>query len=95
MDKIKAVSESTIETVADLRRIIGISNTISLIEKCGGSFIYVPQMNTVLKNERDKAIYSDFNKGISYKQIALKYGISELTVRDIVKRERRNKNGRK
>lgn len=95
MDKIKAVSESTIETVIDLRHIIGVTNTIALIEKCGGASIYIPQMKTVLKDERDKAIYAAFNEGMSFKQIALKFEISELTARDIVQKERRNKNGRK
>lgn len=91
MDEIKAISESDNEVVADLRRIVGVENTAKLIKQCGGAFLYIPQMKTVLKTERDKAIYADFNGGSSFKQIALKYGISELTARDIVQRERKPK----
>ena len=91
MDEMKAISESDNEVVADLRQIVGVENTAKIIKQCGGAFLYIPQMKTVLKTERDKAIYADFNTGSSFKQIALKYGISELTARDIVQKERKSK----
>lgn len=91
MDEMKAISESDNEVVADLRQIVGVENTAKIIKQCGGAFLYIPQMKTVLKTERDKAVYIDFSNGLSYKQIALKYSISELTARDIVQRERKSK----
>lgn len=95
MDITKAVSESTNEVVVSLRSTIGISNTIALIKKCGGAFLYVPQMKTVLKSERDKAVFNAFNEGMNFRQIALKFEISELTARDIVQSERRKERERK
>ena len=78
MDEMKAISESDNEVVADLRQIVGV-------------FLYIPKMRTVLKAEIDKAIYADFGAGLSFKQIALKYGISEITARDLVQEERKSK----
>jgi|GEM_PF-6458001 len=91
MDEMKAISDSDNEVVADLRRIVGVQNTAEIIKQCSGAFLYIPQMKTVLKTERDKAVYTNFSDGLSFKQIALKYSILELTARDIVQRERRLK----
>lgn len=92
MDEMKAISESDNEVVADLRQIVGVENTAKIIKQCGGAFLYIPQMRTVLKTERDKAIYADFNAGSSFKQIALKYGISELTAVILFRKKGNQKN---
>lgn len=57
--------------------------------------MYIPQMNTVVKNIRDNAICSDFESGLSFREIAKNYALSEMTVRDIVNKERRAKRERK
>lgn len=85
--KEKAVSESDNENIAELRRIIGTKSTITLIEKLGGQQLYIPQMSTVLRDERNKCIYAEFNKGKSFKEISQKYSVSEMCIRDVVKKE--------
>lgn len=85
--KEKAVSESDNELITELNQVIGTESTITLIEKLGGQQLYIPQMNTVLRDERNKCIYAEFNKGVSFKEISKKYSVSEMCVRDIIKRK--------
>lgn len=94
MDELKAIAESELELIEDLRNIIGVENTAALIKCFGGTQMYIPQMNTVVKNIRDKAIYSDFESGLSFREIAINYSLSEMTVRDLVGKERRSKRER-
>lgn len=94
MDELKAIEESTIDVIVDLRLSIGSENTAKLIKMCGGTQVYIPQMDTVLKSERDRLIFEDFNNGSSMKEIATKYSISEMTVRDLIRKERKLRNER-
>lgn len=94
MDELKAVEKSELELIKELRNIVGVENTVALIKYYGGALIYIPKMNTVGKSFRDKAIYSDFESGFSFREIAKNYSLSEMTVRDIVRKERRFKHER-
>ena len=63
---------------------IGIKNFIQLIKMLGGTSWYIPKLDTVLSEARKRKIkreYNNYNK----KELALKYGVSERTVFDIVK----------
>lgn len=95
MDEMKVISDSDNEVIADLRRIIGVQNTAKIVKQCGGAFLYIPLMKSLVKGERDKAIYQDYLSGSSYKEIALKHSLATATVRDIINKERNLKNGRK
>ena len=94
MDEMKAISESDNEVIADLRRIVGVKNTAEIVKQCGGAFLYIPLMKSLVKEERDKAIYSDYLSGASYKEIALKHSLATATVRDIINNERKLEHGR-
>ncbi len=88
MNEIEAVAESEIDTVADLRQIIGVESAAKLIRVCGGSYVYVPKMETITKSRRDKAIYNEFISGISIKNLTRKYSLSENAIRKIIKAEK-------
>lgn len=91
MDEMKAISDSNNEVIADLREIVGVQNTIKIIKQCGGAFLYIPLMKSLVKEERDKDIYLDHLSGISCKEIALKHSLATATVRDIINKERKSK----
>lgn len=50
---------------------------------------YIPQMNTVIRKEREQSIYKDFDSGASYKEIAKKYSVSEMSVRALIKKRKK------
>lgn len=49
----------------------------------GGQSLYVPQGAGVKRRKRDLAIFAEFN-GRNYGELAMKYGVSEMRVRQIV-----------
>ena len=81
-----AVIESDDETIVALRQTIGVNSTLAIIEKLGGRQIYLPQENTIIREERESCIYNDFNNGLSFREIAVRYSVSEAQARYIVKK---------
>ena len=67
----------------DLVDLIGIENFIKLIKVYGGSSLYIPNENSILKPIRNRLIKEYFN-GHNYKQLAKEFKISEMQVRNIV-----------
>lgn len=70
------------ESLADIIDTIGIENVKQLIKLAGGSNIYIPSENSVIKPFRNKIIKEKFNG--NYKDLARKFGISEVQVRNII-----------
>lgn len=63
---------------------IGMDAYLSLTKVFGGTTIYVAKANEILRrNERDRRIREEFN-GYNYAQLALKYGLTEVWIRNIV-----------
>ncbi len=74
------------ETVSELVQVLGIENTVRLIETFGGSQLYIPRLETLTKNEyRNSMIYTDCMNGMSYRAVAGKYGLSEMAIRKIIR----------
>lgn len=71
------------EFLQELVDIMGIEAFIKLIEGYGGSSIYIPNSNSVLKPIRNRLIKKHFN-GHNYKELAKEFKISEMQVRNIV-----------
>lgn len=63
---------------------IGIESYYKLTQNYGGSSIYVARPNTIDKQRRNLMIINEFQKGASYKELALKYGLTTIWVRNIV-----------
>lgn len=90
MDEYKAVSESKNEVVVELVELIGIENTIKIIKNYGGSFVYIQQMKTIVKEERDANLYSDYLSGMDISNLSKKYNLASSSIRDIINKLRRN-----
>lgn len=71
------------ESVKDIVDVIGIESFKDLVKLAGGSTLYIPNESNLIRPIRNRRIKEEF-KG-SYKDISIKYGISEIQVRNIVK----------
>ncbi len=70
------------ESLKSVAYAIGIDAFKSLIKNAGGTSIYLPSEKCITKPVRDRAIRESFCG--NYKDIARKFGISEVRVRHIV-----------
>lgn len=70
------------DSVKDVVDVIGIEAFKDLVKLAGGSNLYIPNENNLIKPIRNRKIKEEF-KG-SYKDISAKYGISEVQVRNII-----------
>ena len=69
-------------SVKDVVDVIGIDAFKGLVKLAGGSLLYIPNESNLVKPIRNRMIKDEF-KG-SYRDISMKYGISEAQVRNIV-----------
>ena len=67
----------------DLVDTIGIEAFKKLIKNYGGSSLYIPNENSILKPIRNRLIKKHFN-GNNYKELAKEFKISEMQVRNII-----------
>lgn len=67
----------------ELAETVGLDAYKKLIEHFGGCQLYVPKLETVLKEARNKEIKENFT-GFNYRELAKKYHVSEMTIRKIV-----------
>lgn len=75
--------EDVPEILQGLVDIMGIEAFIELIKQYGGSSLYIPNENSVLKPIRNRLIKEYFN-GHNYKELAKEFKISEMQVRNII-----------
>lgn len=68
-------------------KLIGLAAFLELMQGYGGTYQYIPKMDMVLRKVRDDKIRGDFN-GSNYKQLAVKYSLTEISIRRIVEGER-------
>ena len=76
-------TEQLIGEQKELAETIGLEAYRKLIANYGGNPVYIPKVETVLKEIREREIKENFN-GKNYRELSKKYGISEMTVRRIV-----------
>lgn len=70
----------------ELADLFGFDTFKDIVMKCGGSYLYIPKTEVVSRTARDSMIRQEFN-GYNYKQLAQRYGLSEVWIRKIVKTE--------
>lgn len=71
------------EPYREFAHAIGIKNTIKIAEKYQGTAIYLPKLDALIRKIRDERIRQEFNGG-NYKELAIKYKLTEVWVRQIV-----------
>lgn len=73
------------DSVKDVVEVIGMDAFKDLVKLAGGSNLYIPNESNLVKPIRNRKIRDEF-KG-SYRDISMKYGISEVQVRNIINKE--------
>lgn len=74
------VSEEFIQII----EAIGLDNAMKITNIAGGSNLYIPLSKTLERPSRNKKIREEFN-GYNNRKLALKYNVSEATIRIICK----------
>ncbi len=67
-----------------IANVIGQEKAMALADYFNGTVLYVPKLDEVLRNRKHELIREDRRKGVPYRDIALKYNISDRWVREIV-----------
>ena len=70
------------DSIKDVVEVIGIDAFKGLVKIAGGSNLYIPNESNLVKPIRNRKIKEEFNG--SYRDISIKYGISEVQARNIV-----------
>ena len=70
---------------------IGVEMALQLVKNSGGINQYIPVYDCVTSAARDRLIMEEFQHD-NYQELAVKYRISEVWIRNIVDRDRRRKN---
>ena len=81
LDKVKL--DNLDEEQKSLVEIIGLEGFKALVRAYNGTSIYIPKIESLEKEVRDEMIREEFNGG-NYKELALKYGLTEVWIRNIV-----------
>lgn len=68
----------------ELAEIIGVDNLLKLASHFGGTQIYIPQLDKLVKNVKYKAIIEEFD-GFNIRQLSNKYNVSESTIYRLVR----------
>lgn len=71
------------EEYRDIVENLGMDSFLKLIRLCGGQSLYVPKMETLEREGRDREIRSLFNGG-NYRALAIQFRLSERQVRKII-----------
>ena len=65
---------------------IGMASFLKLCELSGGTTMYVPIADTIVRKTRNRMISQEYN-GYNAKILSKKYGISEKQIKNVVKGE--------
>ena len=70
------------DSIKDVVEVIGIDAFKGLVKLAGGSNLYIPNESNLVKPIRNRKIKEEFNG--NYRDISIKYGISEVQAMNIV-----------
>ena len=67
----------------DLAEELGMDSYLKLLRLCGGQSLYVPKLESIQRDGRDREIRARFNGG-NYRALAAQFRLSERQVRKII-----------
>lgn len=68
-----------------LPELVGMESFMKILDLVGGENIYFPKRESLERPLRQQAILREYN-GCNYRQLARKYGLTERSIRQIVRR---------
>ena len=72
------------DKLAMLLFLLGEDKAHALCSEFGGSSIYIPKVDTLNREIRNKKIIDDYRVGASFHQLRKKYQLSETALRNII-----------
>ena len=75
--------ESLDEDQKKIAELVGMEGFRNLVRTFGGTSIYIPKVESLEKTVRDQRIREEFD-GSNYKELAMRYGLTETWIRSIV-----------
>ena len=63
---------------------IGADCFMDLVRVYGGSYVYIPKNDNIVRSIRNRNIRNDFN-GHNFKELAAKHGLTVARIRSIIK----------
>ena len=81
MDIKKDLLPENFKEVVDL---IGLEKATILIKHYGGDNMYIPKMDCFVKYTRNNNIIDDYKLGYTYKQLVMKYKLTNTSIRHII-----------
>lgn len=79
------------ETCKEFLECMNLDSFIKFLKYFGGTSIYIPKIDCLLRCAREQKIVQDCKEGLSYKEIGRKYGISERWVAETISQNKRRK----
>jgi Mor family transcriptional regulator len=70
------------ENYREIAKAIGVENFLKLAEVVGGSTLYIPKPESLVRPVRDVQIKEEFN-GYNHLELAKRYGVTERWVRQL------------
>ena len=67
----------------DIAEELGMDSYVKLVRLCGGQNLYVPKLESIQRDGRDREIRARFNGG-NYRVLAAQFRLSERQVRKII-----------
>lgn len=67
----------------EVAELIGLDSYKKLMAEYGGMSIYIPKDDRLERMERNDKIRSEFD-GYNFRELAMKYGLTEVSIRSIV-----------
>lgn len=80
------------EAYQAVARTVGIENAVRLSADLGGLNYYFPQLDKMLREKRNALIRREFS-GTNHKELARRYRLSEVQIREIVARPKHQQPG--
>lgn len=74
----------------DVAGLIGVENAVKLSKHLGGLPYYFPKINGLIEQKRNEMIRKEF-KGSNYRDLAKKYHLTEVWIRQIVDHKKEDK----
>lgn len=77
--------EDLSELHQEYAKVIGISGMIALSKHFGGTQIYIPKYEELIKFAKYKNLLAEYQKGVPIKTLAKRYDVSESTIYHLIR----------
>ncbi|WP_051273241.1 Mor transcription activator family protein [Desulfotruncus alcoholivorax] len=72
------------EPYRELTDLIGLEAVMKIADRYQGTAMYLPKLDIIMRRIRDEKIKNDFKEIGNFKELARKYGLTEVWIRQIV-----------